>query len=494
MSDIFLSYTSSDRELIRPLVTALETQGLTVFWDRVIPVGKTWHGVIGEELNNSSAIVVVWSQDSVDSEWVLEEAGIGKAKGNLFPIRLDDTNPPLGFGSIQSADFSPWAGNQEHPSFQSFVAVLDKHIQGSRQQELGDIANNKVKAERQPLFSQAPKKHDIEKKKSKPQKVLIIILLSLTVGFWADDGFYYLKEKLFDGKQEPIVKPALIENTDKKIITKPIRKAPKIKIVKPSKPKVIMPKMVKIPAGTFIMGCKMGRDNLGGGCSLDEMPMHQVYVETFKLAKFEVTVKEYFRCVNAKACPKPEWQEKMHSGEYKHYIKQGAALKNERHPIIGVSWNDAQKYIKWLSKQTRLHYRLPTEAEWEYAARSKNNSRAFPWGNKANHNRLNYFNTGGKDIWRNSTAPVGSFPAIKPGLYDMHGNVYEWVQDHYYGNYKTASNTQKAKTLIDDRGYRVAKGGSWFSKAKDVRSARRRKYMRNDRTFEVGFRLALDLR
>jgi hypothetical protein len=121
MSDIFLSYASEDRERIRPLVAALKAKGWGVFWDRTIPTGKTWRQVIAQEIRSCRAVVVVWSQHSVESTWVQEEAEEGKRRQVLLPVLLDRVEPPFGFGSIQAADLTCWDGSAEAPAFLSLA-------------------------------------------------------------------------------------------------------------------------------------------------------------------------------------------------------------------------------------------------------------------------------------------------------------------------------------------------------------------------------------
>jgi hypothetical protein len=122
--DVFLSYASEDRDRIRPLVSVLEGVGWTVFWDRTIPAGKTWREVVGKELENCRSMVVTWSQASIKSDWVLEEADRGRRRGILIPVRIDDVEPPLGFGAIQAADLSDWDGQISARQSQIFVRDL----------------------------------------------------------------------------------------------------------------------------------------------------------------------------------------------------------------------------------------------------------------------------------------------------------------------------------------------------------------------------------
>ena len=124
MSDIFISYSSEERNRVLPLVNALGKTGWSVFWDRTIPAGKTWRQVIGAEIRTCRSVLVVWTQNSVTSEWVLEEAETGKRRGILIPVLLDDVEPPFGFGNIQAANLTAWNGDNSSPSFTHLVADI----------------------------------------------------------------------------------------------------------------------------------------------------------------------------------------------------------------------------------------------------------------------------------------------------------------------------------------------------------------------------------
>src|SRR5215471_2542181 len=124
MSDIFISYASADRDRVLPLVNALEKTGWSVFWDRTIPTGKTWRQVIGSEVQTCRSVVVVWTENSIASEWVHEEAETGKHKRILIPILLDKVQPPFGFGNVQAANLAAWDGNTSTPTFTRLVADI----------------------------------------------------------------------------------------------------------------------------------------------------------------------------------------------------------------------------------------------------------------------------------------------------------------------------------------------------------------------------------
>lgn len=238
-----------------------------------------------------------------------------------------------------------------------------------------------------------------------------------------------------------------------------------------------IPEMVSIPAGKFTMGCVKGRDDtVDGGCHSDEKPSREVKIAAFQLAKTVVTNQQYNCCVEAGACKKSE-----------NY--NGAIFSEPNHPVKGVSWHDAQSYVQWLSKETGKPYRLPSEAEWEYAARAGSKT-AYPWGNQPSHDFMNYDGMQGKGRWE-YTSPVASFPANAFGLYDMHGNVWEWVQDHWYDDYQGAPRDGRAWEFSGCV-IRVVRGGSWFDGGGNCRSAFRYFYHASRRDSGCGFRLALD--
>ncbi len=248
------------------------------------------------------------------------------------------------------------------------------------------------------------------------------------------------------------------------------------------------PEMVRIPAGSFRMG------DIQGGGQDDEKPVHRVSVGAFAMGKYEVTVGEYLRFVNATGKHAPEWMEKgskynIKTGTDDYYKKFGSALTNKTYPIVGVSWHDATAYAKWLSQQTGHTYRLPTEAEWEYAARAGTTTKYW-WGNKIGTNKANCSNSYCKDSYK-YTAPVGSFKANPFGLHDTVGNVWEWCSDIYSSDYY--SNSPRSNPTGPGGGetgrYRVRRGGAWDGGAQYARSAVRYNYSPGYRSYYVGFRL-----
>ena len=231
------------------------------------------------------------------------------------------------------------------------------------------------------------------------------------------------------------------------------------------------PEMMPIAAGTFRMGCVSGRD-----CLYDEQPVHAVtIVRPFALSKYEVTFEEYERFTEATDRDRPDDE----------------GWGRGRRPVIWVSWNDAQAYVSWLSSETGVRYRLPSESEWEYAARA-GTATAYSWGNEIGVNRANCDGCGSR--WDDEmTAPVGSFAANAWGLHDMHGNVWEWVEDCWHDSYAGAPGDGSAWTSGGDCGERGSRGGSWFSGPWFLRAAIRLSPDASYRDNDKGFRVARTL-
>jgi formylglycine-generating enzyme required for sulfatase activity len=233
------------------------------------------------------------------------------------------------------------------------------------------------------------------------------------------------------------------------------------------------PEMVWIPAGTFRMG-----DIQGGGYD-NEKPVHSVSVNRFAMGRYEVTFAEYDKFAQATGREKP--------GD------EGWGRGNR--PVIHVSWHDATAYTEWLSQQTGEQYRLPTEAEWEYAARAGTETKYW-WGNTASHEYANYGKdeccdglAKGKDRWE-YTSPVGSFQPNRFGLYDTVGNVWEWTCSEYEGKYKGKEKQCLSKNHANNNNLLVLRGGSWFNVPWNLRSADRYGRRPTGRFRDGGFRLA----
>ena len=231
----------------------------------------------------------------------------------------------------------------------------------------------------------------------------------------------------------------------------------------------LLAEMVRIPAGEFTMGS----DELGRA----ERPVHRVYLDEYYIGKFEVTNAQFKRFCDEAGYPYPAatW----YPDAARTTDRELAEKPN--HPVVGINWGDAVAYTKWLSEETGRSYRLPTEAEWEKAARGGLEGSKYPWGDdeydadgrhlanlgwSSDNDRLRE-----RDGFLNS-APVGTFPANGYGLYDMAGNVWEWCSDYYDETYYSRSPRRNPRG--PERGEeRVLRGGSWFGGPRHLQNAAR---------------------
>jgi formylglycine-generating enzyme required for sulfatase activity len=227
------------------------------------------------------------------------------------------------------------------------------------------------------------------------------------------------------------------------------------------------PEMLRIEPGTFEMGSTNGDSN--------EEPVHKVTLRGYHIGKYEVTFEEYDRYAADKGLTLPD----------------DKGWGRGKQPAINVSWDDAVGYAAWLSAKKSIRYRLPTEAEWEYAARAWTTTRYW-WGDEVGKNNANCADCGSQ--WDDKqTAPVGSFPPNKFGLHDMLGNVWEWVEDCLHDNYSDAPKDGSAwGKQGDDCARHVIRGGAWGIGSTSVRSAGRNGYSPAYRGGRIGFRLAQD--
>jgi formylglycine-generating enzyme required for sulfatase activity len=224
---------------------------------------------------------------------------------------------------------------------------------------------------------------------------------------------------------------------------------------------------VRVKAGSYIMG-----DIYNTGLKY-ERPAHKVTLNSFYISRFEVTFDQYDAFCTATKRIKPS--------------DEGWGRGSR--PVINVSWEDAVAYAAWLSKKSGRKIRLPSESEWEYAARA-GKSTDFWWGMNAGRNNANCKNCAVE--WEGKmTAPVGSFLPNPFGLYDMNGNVYEWCQDLYVKTYKNAP-TDGAPRVDGKSNERMMRGGSFYREAFEMRNSTRAWDDKESQLFEYGIRLVLE--
>jgi len=248
------------------------------------------------------------------------------------------------------------------------------------------------------------------------------------------------------------------------------------------------PVLVVIPAGDFVMGPNAGQT----AQFPNELPAHRVSIKRpFAIGKVELTFREYDSFVKATGYTSPS--DKGWGTEY---------WGRNKTPVFNVSWHDAVNYLDWLSEQTGAHYRLPTEAEWEYAARASTTT-PFSTGECIDTDLANFH---GKEafkecelsqLYRGKVIDTGSFPPNPWGLHDVHGNILEWTADCWHDNYAGAPDDGSAwlnsgENVNCDR--RVLRGGSWSGRALELRSVTRANNLSHHKSIFIGFRVVRELK
>ena len=251
--------------------------------------------------------------------------------------------------------------------------------------------------------------------------------------------------------------------------------------------------MVAVKGGTFTMGCTSEQ---GGECDNDEKPTHSVTLSDYYIGKYEVTVAQFRAFINETGY---QTDADKNGGSYiwngsQWVLKSGVnwrcgadgrvrSSSEDNHPVIHVSWNDAKAFYEWLSRKTGANFRLPTEAEWEYAARGGNKSRGYKYSGSNNIGSVAWYS----DNSGSTTHQVGTKSPNELGIYDMTGNVWEWCSD-WYGDYSSGSQTNPQGQSSGSN--RVYRGGSWDSFARYCRVSYRCIASPDYRYYYLGFRLA----
>ena len=529
-ASVFISYAQEDKPRVRPLADFLVARGWAVWWDEDIPLGKTFDQVIEEVLNAAKCVIVVWSRESVRSEWVRNEASEALARKVLVPVMIDDVKLPLEFRRLQTANLAGWEGQTRTveverllKAVQQLAGTPERHTASKKREakvqppavaclrelpQTGLSESSKPPATQVPASSLAvppitssptvpepkpgpdPKPCPTPRPQHKPPSPppptakwrtnlwvvtsLAAALIVIGLGWWRP--WTHTQSDLRDGQpaQPNIPKPPAATNVAVPSAAVRSNAPPTPTNAPPRNPITLASlglELVPIEPGTFLMGSPTNEADR----ETNEGPQTQVRItKGFWMGKHEVT-----------------------QGQYEAVMGTNPSrFKGDRNlPVEYVSWRDATNFCARLTEQERQAgrlltghvFRLPTEAEWEYACRAGTKNR-FSFGDDPRLSELAKYAWYSKNS-TNMTHGVGLKLPNAWGLRDMHGNVGEWCLDWYSGSLPGGS-------VSDPKGppsssNRVFRSGLWNYAASDCRSAYRGYDGPGNRGSGIGFRLLL---
>lgn len=430
MADIFISYTSGDRDRVEPLAKALKKHGWSVWWDRDIPPGKTYVQVIKAAITSAKCVVVIWSEKSIESDWVIEEANIGKQRGILVPAQIKAVESPIGFGLIHTADLSDWEGQTDHREFNSLInAILEIMEPASPGKETSQSIDTIPVVDAEQI---AETDSTIENLGIEPD---------LKGDAW--DVYSKIKSGISKAKRKNWIIPGLI-----------------------------LVGIVLGAAGWLIMTTQDSGASFTNSIGMKFVLIQSGKFTTGKIGKLqEVTMSQPFYLQTTEVT-QGQWKAVMGDNP-SHYKKCGADC-----PVETVSWDDAQRFLKKLNEIEKTDtYCLPKEAEWEYACRAETDGVSFE-DNRAEIDKYAWNSSNSNDRTHPVGGTAGGIEYSNPwGLYDMLGNVWE-LTDSVYG---------------EDEMQKVLRGTSFNDIHDDVRCTYRTRLFQAAVRWSIGFRCAKNI-
>ena len=510
MTRIFISHSHTDREIASELVdfllAALELRPEDIRCTSVpghqLPFGSSIGEQLKKDLNKTTGLIALITQDSLRSTWVLFELGSSWATEKLvvpilgpgltyrdlpgplaqYPgVRIEDENPDYRMTDVINqlasnleirqetnarrdakldsfiSKFKAWRSQlpEPDPSQQKQIEELTKKLKESKdliQKLEGKERLHKKQLEEMKTGSQQ-EKEELERNYQNQKQKLDQLLQSL------QSEIKQLKEQLDQERaqnetdQNEIMRlRELIERSQVVIEDKEQDKSQAQSFTEDLGNDIKL-EMIAIPAGKFMMGSPEGEGEDS------EKPQHEVTVQPFFMGKYPITQAQYQQIMG----------------------NNPSDFKGDERPVECLSWDEAIEFCQRLSKQTGKEYRLPSEADWEYACRSRTTTKYY-FGDDIASDLANYGGNIGE------TTSVGKYSPNDFGLYDMHGNVFEWCQDDWHKNYKGAPNNGNA-WLSGISIKKVIRGGSWWYNPSYCRSAYRDNYSRDYRPYWIGFRV-----
>jgi formylglycine-generating enzyme required for sulfatase activity len=490
MADVFLSYKRADRARVEPVVALLERAGLSVWWDSTLVAGERFDQVIQQEIEQAGCVVVAWSVHSVDAIWVRDEAGRGRDRGVLVPFSLDGARPPIGFGLFQTPDLSGWTGDPDDPVVRDIVAGATRTVRGGPATlpptQQARPAASPTRLTRRRLLRLGASAGGLG--------------IATAAGVWVG-GPQLLRSARPATRLEGFDVVAVTGNG---ALHTPQRGSATTFDIPVGRTTL---QFSVIPAGEFPIGSPdtepQRRPNEGP----------QVFVRMREFALSCTTVTQAVWAALVDAAPDSITQTLPPSPAF---------FRGDELPVETVNWHAAVEFCDRLSALSGMRCRLPSESEWEYACRAGSSS-AFHFGPTVTPELANYCGTGGavrgvdngRDIsgvtydgasyetgaygdgppggFIGRTMKVRSYPPNRFGLYEMHGNVWEYCQDTARVGYDQLPTDGSAH--VGPGELRILRGGSWSHHPALCRSAYREQMSADFAGWQgrVGLRVACDL-
>jgi len=488
--DVFICYKREERDVAKALAEVLARRGYSLWWDVELLPGDRFVDSIMAVINRAKAVVVLWSRHAVASDFVRAEARAAHAQGKLIPVRLDDCDLPLPFNDLHTLDLTTWWPDADDAKLEPLLRSLEVRIGKPRSPPQPPEA---TEANLHSQDHQADFWRSISERQPQSAQEYELYLRKYPNGHFVDLARLRLQD-LRQSRPGKTAAKAIVTTKNALIALGAVAAAGTAVITfgdqirerceswgwcaepngengqLPPLPDLPLPETTRIPPGneplTFTMGSTTGPPR--------ERPLRNVTLaQPFHMSKTPVTFEQYaaFAREDGRAPREPSdfgWDE-----------------AETTLPVVGVSWHDARDYADWLGETARTTCRLPSEAEWEYACRAGKETEYW-WGNEFDESKANTREGGS-----GRPSPVGDYPKSPWNLYDMSGNVWEWVEDHWHENYDGAPSDGSA--WIDDdapeTGPRVLRGGSWGFNLVVARCAFRSESDPYDRDFDFGFRV-----
>jgi len=492
MADIFISYKSTRKRAVKHLARILELNGYSVWFDYELVAGKNFGRQIERQLKQADAVIVLWCEHSIQSDWVIEEASYAKNRDKIIPAWMQTTDLPLGFQMLQTTDLTKWDGNPRSAELQSLYRELQRttgkkpkpqhedllefettwrELGGPRLEQFELLTNSPLANLREePRFLETAR---VAGRFALSWTSAIIVAVSLATASAAAYTFH-----------------SIILSSDGEIeeFTDGCR---------------YCPEMVVVEAGSFTIGS----DHEDPLAELVEHPPTQVRIKRpFAISKYEILRSEFQHFVEQadytpqiSAC----WAADGNPNEITLSWRSPGYPQSGRHPVVCVSWLDAVEYTKWLSDETGEVYRLLSEAEWEYVATERGTEQLdlnepgylCDIGNIADADAQLLSDFDFEAVCADGyafTSPAGAKRPNSIGIADMVGNVTEWVGD-CWSEYSNQISQGRAISVSSGCRSRVARGGGWESDHFLQRLKRRAQLGEQVGTNYYGFRVAREM-